>query len=644
MSNDKKHCEAHACDAGKIWSDYQKGCVDPIPVPDCSGHGTWHNHYTVCRCDPGYELDGDEECTKVFVGYVNRETHMCVAITSEDNGCGAMIGNDVEGDNKGDCISEEACSEIGFVDTDNDKCVTAKGCGEKVGDLIDNSATNGECISKDECMGYVTEENTCVEAEYCGEGMVGSDLEGETKHTCISKDACVGESHNGYVDTAAHKCVAKGKCGKGLYTNNKSECVPAKECGTGFVGDEVAGSKTFGTCISEGECRHVTSTDDEYNYVDEAAYKCVAQGECQTPDTFTRENGRKCVAAEACGTDMLGDIVESSETKGQCVEEAKCREQEDRFADLVHMKCAPINATVNECGPHMVGDEVAGSETLGKCISEDKCREIGYVSIKGDKCVSADKCGDNMVGDDVAVSETKGLCIAIALCKEGNYEDAEAHKCVAKGKCETEGYYTRDDHTCVPADKCGENMVGDDMTDLHHCIAVSECVEEPHNGYIDETAHRCTCDLTKYYLHADGACNILPCDGVNDYFLGDTNECVATCSGEWALSIANQYTCQTVQQCESTKNAQLIKGENQNVCECKEKYVWKGDKCGAKVNTSAAVSIPIACVVAIVIVVVIILCLKKKGKSPKSASAMSSSHAEQGEPMDAAEEAGENEQ
>ena len=209
--------------------------------------------------------------------------------------------------------------------------------------------------------------------------------------------------------------------------------------------------------------------------------------------------------------------------------------------------------------------------------------------------------------------------------------------------------------TCVLADKCGEGFVGDDVDNAKVCVKEAFCAEERNGQIVDHKCScranyelvegRCTCDLTKYYLHANAACNILPCDGVNEYFLGDTNECVATCSGEWALSIANQYTCQTVQQCESTKNAQLIKGENQNVCECKEKYVWKGDKCGAKVNTSAAVSIPIACVVAIVIVVVIILCLKKKGKSPKSASAMSSSHAEQGEPVDAeaAEEVAENE-
>lgn len=154
---DAERCEAHSCDEeGKIWRDEANTCI-----PDCDGHGTWDDDEKKCVCSTNYKLSSssnehcepdceghgtwnteDEYCDCVTDydqstdgyhccptgqdwdddvgacvednptggqphhrqvssygagGYVNKQTHTCVAVTSEENGCGEdMVGNDVK--------------------------------------------------------------------------------------------------------------------------------------------------------------------------------------------------------------------------------------------------------------------------------------------------------------------------------------------------------------------------------------------------------------------------------------------------------------------------------------------------------------------------------------------------------------------
>jgi len=135
-------------------------------------------------------------------GYVNRQAHTCVAVTSDENGCGEdMVGNDVE--DKQDtldadkkykyCIAEDECTQVGFVNQEG-RCV-----------LVSHE--------DNQCGTYEVEETEMVEVggEWVPKkvnvtrAMVGNNVTGsQTKGRCITQEDCVGI---GYIDDYNFQCV-----------------------------------------------------------------------------------------------------------------------------------------------------------------------------------------------------------------------------------------------------------------------------------------------------------------------------------------------------------------------------------------------------------------------------------------------------
>jgi len=188
----EKYCvSASACQKVGFLDETAKKCVSAAGCGSMVGDETGEEKDRKCI----------SEATCKNNGYVNGETHTCVVVTSESNGCSeGSVGSDVDDESFHYCVPETACQEVEyFVDSDAHKCVAEGACQTA------NMYTN---------LTDVAAERVCVTAEGCGEGKVGSMADSVRKGECVTEDECTAAQS--YVYALAHKCVKQCEAGTTL--------------------------------------------------------------------------------------------------------------------------------------------------------------------------------------------------------------------------------------------------------------------------------------------------------------------------------------------------------------------------------------------------------------------------------------------
>lgn len=196
------------------------------------------------------QQDPQQEAPKYGAGgYVNRQTHTCVAVTSEENGCGdGMVGDDVTTSaTKGYCIAEDECTQVGFVNQEgrcvlvsheDNQCGTYEADGKEramVGNNVTGSQTKGRCITQEDCVGigYIDDYNfQCVGVTEDFNGCNSATIEGQSVMQ-IGNDVqfiwAIGEDEEEEMElhVAPKPKHAEDPCGEDLIWDSTLEmCIP----------------------------------------------------------------------------------------------------------------------------------------------------------------------------------------------------------------------------------------------------------------------------------------------------------------------------------------------------------------------------------------------------------------------------------
>ena len=249
------------------------------------------------------------------------------------------------------------------------------------------------------------------------------------------------------------------------------------------MGSDVDGSN-FHHCIEKTTCQ-------ASGFVDKAVGKCVAAGQCQTPDTYTdstdEASKRMCVKASECREGYVGSDVAGA-SPGECVSEEVCKAvgivdavahkcvdvqncADGRYGNQETRECVDVNLIRNGCGSGHVGNDALTDTAFdgvhyygGECIPESVCKEAGFVDTTSHKCVA--ECP----GDAPRSLDDPRTCTALLACV------SVKHAAVSEGSCACARAYSYRGGKCAVALKAVAVVAVPAVALIAAAIIVAVCV------------------------------------------------------------------------------------------------------------------------------------------------------------------------
>ncbi|KAK3931322.1 Fibrillin-1, partial [Frankliniella fusca] len=383
-------------------------CDDPAVAARCVANAECCNlpaHF-VCRCLPGFEGDGEEEC---------RDINEC----EHPEACGInAVCTNVPGNYSCACLPGyhgnpfDACVDL-------DECQDPEACGP--GALCRNVVGGHECLCPPGFHGdaYRTgcvDEDECARAP-CGRGALCTNMAGS--YRCVCPQGSYGDPFEGCIEKDA--CAAApggaGPCGAGANcTTVDGQAVCA--CPPGYTGPP------HQECLDLNECGRPNACG-----VNAKCINSVGSFSCTCPPGFSGQGQLYCENINECAHNPCGENAVCTDTIGSFI--CSCRED-------------------------YTGDPFKGCVDINECVALD--RPCGRNALcenasPGYNCV----CPQGYQAKPHPTVACEQIDVNI-LCKS-NFDCTNNAECV-EGQCFCQDGFAPQGAVCVDVDECAASPCG----------------------------------------------------------------------------------------------------------------------------------------------------------------------------------------